>query len=901
MLNRLSEFLFGKKDVEALTPPPPPRPVLSEVPSPLKPVAPPEPELLTRNWSHPFGDRSNPLQQLTHLAKAADGYYPVGVHGSWHGGVHFDAGTAGALDQSRVLCLADGEVVAYRIPTTTPTTRYFPGPGVTLDAPGASGFVLVRHRIQAPAIDGSDETPPTLTFYSLYMHLQDWAAYDGSTLERPAYWIESEAKWVKDGKDAPDLIPPDQRGVRVLNSRIEKKTLDYLVGGTQVAISGTGDYRLLENSPGPAKYLDADGNLRGHVAARYLGMRVGELLLVNAELNVRAEADPRSAVLGKLPKGSLVQVSGSGDMVKLKYIEQHVPIAALRSEYVPALRDGVFVPEQPIPIKAGELIGHIGPYQHARDKQPRFKLHLEVFCTQHFPTFLDASRTWAERLPAKERTWLKIAKGAEAVIRIPRHDQHFPAFVEKHHIVGADLLVPKSLLDNLPATHKKHHPNPGGGKKRNWYYLEGLLNDEDGNIVDGWVAETIGETPWFSPWHWEGYEVVYERASQTLGMAYRLSLDKNTSEEDLARLRPIADQWDQGELQSRLYDIIDRNRDRKLSTDEIRTALSIPAHAQALSRIVLQCESEWYYRQEKWDALDQIFGHTTSAPILNWMAEKERIKELSWWGDVMEPLKFREWAVYFLQPVGMMASFRSEKCACETDITLDDIKAVISDDQVANGLFRSSRHPEINGIAVEKFLSLLNAAMSRAGINECIDKAFFIANVAVECAYFSTTEEFKMKDGSIPKKWHGYRGGVNYYGRGLIQLTHIETYAKYFSANNLSLQTPLDKIASDPIHVIGSAVWYWRHGSTWGDMSRHAKNGDFLRTIIGVNGGFNHALERESYALLLIDRLNVEKCPRHGARKYKKFLFSESSLRNTNSGPFYWGKYFGECNEIPEK
>ncbi|MEN4750292.1 hypothetical protein ABEH28_11025, partial [Pseudomonas sp. Ps21-P2] len=66
-----------------------------------------------QNWSHPFRDKRDVLQQLTHLANAASGSYPLGSSGLWHGGVHFDAGTAGTLDQSSVHCIADGEVVAY--------------------------------------------------------------------------------------------------------------------------------------------------------------------------------------------------------------------------------------------------------------------------------------------------------------------------------------------------------------------------------------------------------------------------------------------------------------------------------------------------------------------------------------------------------------------------------------------------------------------------------------------------------------------------------------------------------------------------------------------------------------------------------------------------------------------
>ncbi|ANJ56761.1 hypothetical protein PMA3_17045 [Pseudomonas silesiensis] len=84
-----------------------------------------------KNWSHPFKDKDtsketrNPLLQLTHLANAKAGYFPLGRSGLFHGGIHFDSGTAETLDQSSVHCLADGEVVAYRIDTQAPTTAYF--------------------------------------------------------------------------------------------------------------------------------------------------------------------------------------------------------------------------------------------------------------------------------------------------------------------------------------------------------------------------------------------------------------------------------------------------------------------------------------------------------------------------------------------------------------------------------------------------------------------------------------------------------------------------------------------------------------------------------------------------------------------------------------------------------
>ncbi|OLS59729.1 hypothetical protein PSEMO_54010 [Pseudomonas putida] len=163
---------------------------------------------------------------------------------------------------------------------------------------------------------------------------------------------------------------------------------------------------------------------------------------------------------------------------------------------------------------------------------------------------------------------------------------------------------------------------------------------------------------WVSPWEWDGYEIIETSRSPVLGMAYRMYRDKNTCEEDRNRLCQQAEAWNKGELMSKLYNLIDRNHDRHMCADEVRTALKSPILAQALSKIVLCSESEWYYRQEKWDALDKVFGHTTSAPLLNWLAEKQRIKELSWWEEVSAGLRFLEnTSIYFLHPLALLGQF----------------------------------------------------------------------------------------------------------------------------------------------------------------------------------------------------------------------------------------------------
>lgn len=73
---------------------------------------------------------------------------------------------------------------------------------------------------------------------------------------------------------------------------------------------------------------------------------------------------------------------------------------------------------------------------------------------------------------------------------------------------------------------------------------------------------------------------------------------------------------------------------------------------------------------------------------------------------------------------------------------------------------------------------------------------------------------------------------------------------------------------------------------------------EFIKVVIGVNGGFNHAYERQKYLFDLIDRLKVRNCSVHGGRLYERYKFSESSLSQSGSGSAIWKNYFGIGDEI---
>ena len=652
--------------------PTPPAPAADVAPSPVttNPVVPDSLQPI-KHWSHPFGDQSSPFEQLTHLANARAGYYPLGRNGLWHGGGHFDAGTAGSLDQSRGRCLADGEVVVYRIPERTPVSTFFPQPGETVDAPFATGFVLVRHRLQAPKVEGSSDAPPELIFFSLYMHLQDWAHYQAdSALERPTFWpernlfVRADVSNTRPGTSTPKglavLTKPTEGGHMLL--------LDLLPPGTPVVVSGEGKYRKLEHSRGPASLSNADGSLRGYVAFRYLDHVEGSTYRVNGDnLKVRPTPDAGGTELFKLRQGTEVTISGEGEFRKLEHITQYVLAASLQGELAPQAGDEVVALDRPIPIKAGELIGHIGPYQESTEITPQEKLHLEVFSAADVEAFIDASRLWAARLPSNERTWLKFTKGTPVVAHQDTFSaSRLPLLNYPHTCSGSDLYIPKSLLDSLSANHKIHLPANDGGNARTWYRIEKLFNGSDGALLDGWVLEDVGNTPWLNTWSWNGYETLYNRDSGRASLAFLLSIIGHFGEREREQFDPLAERSRQSLMRTRLLDIIDRNGDGDLTAEELQAALKTPAHAQSISQLVMHYESEWRYTAQKWDGLDDLLGHSNSTPILNWVAEKQRIKRLSWWGEVAPKIGLpKDGKVYHFHPVGLLGHFfMKDNCSC---------------------------------------------------------------------------------------------------------------------------------------------------------------------------------------------------------------------------------------------
>ncbi len=760
------------------------------------------------NWAHPLKDKNNPLLQLTQMANAAAGSYPLGVGGLWHGGVHFDSGT-GVSDEAGVHCLADGEVVAYRVDSQALMTTYQVN-RLQVKKPFSRNFVLVRHVLQAPKIEGISTTPPRLIFYSLYMHLQNWDVYQKTqSLTRPAFWPEGETYVVPE--TAADKYPgPSQDfGLNIRHQSRQGKVLDLLPRGTEITISGEGGYRKLENTPGP-RYLqnpNAQGSLLGYVRFDQLKAIGNGEHVVEKDLDVHTETNARSETIGpKLPTGSQVTVSGEGDFRKLERVNQYVHFKSLQPTREPLKLDDITLIDEHLPIKAGELIGHLGEYQDYAADRPEKKLHLEVFSEDDVDKFIKDCREWALKLPAASKTWLKLVKGTV----VAAHQDHFsatklPTFNATDAVSGTDLLVPKSLLDNLRATEKITVPATEGRKAYNWYRLDLLLNDANNHLLSGWVREEVGVTPWVSPWEWEGYDILTDYTTSPAFMASFLRSYRRFSDEQLQRYGPLADAGDTGPIKKRLHDIIDRNRDNKITAEEIQAAMRIPAHAQSISQLIIRYESEWHYKPHKWDGLDEMFGHGGSTPHLNWMAEKERIKQISWWGAVADKVGLpSDGKVYHLHPVGMVGYFIRASGLIDVQHFLDiyEKEHVFFRPQTAALTIESKENLRKILLAVNSYYE---STQEKSNVYEA---AYMLATARHETFYYPASEYFsekpevggrsyfnkydpvlastaKLRAIAIQNGNTSEGDGYKYRGRGCVHLTWKINYQKF--SNLLSI------------------------------------------------------------------------------------------------------------------
>ncbi|MEG8974209.1 hypothetical protein U4U47_23470, partial [Klebsiella pneumoniae] len=311
--------------------------------------------------------------------------YMIGRSGMWHGGIHITEATTPwcalsgkspleAIDfpvpfkgEQAIRCMADGEVVAYRICKDYQTVAWESGP---LNFSGS--FVLVKHYIQPGETKSSG-----LHFYTLYMHLAPYSAYES---ESENQWITqdtlkafSEMDWLT-AKLTSEQLQPQIAGYMPVRARVEWDSSDAslnAVGYNQRR------YGLVTLKSLP----DADGH-------------------TDAKKKVSTSLIPGKRYWVVVDNNNIKPAPGAGP----SWWRRLMPPAKEVMKF-----DQVVCPT-PWAITAGDPVGHMGYYQAPKDGgyEARYQVHIE--CTS-MDDNLEKFLTNPEKVGEKNPLWLKYSPG----------------------------------------------------------------------------------------------------------------------------------------------------------------------------------------------------------------------------------------------------------------------------------------------------------------------------------------------------------------------------------------------------------------------------------------------------------------------------------------------------------
>jgi muramidase (phage lysozyme) len=189
------------------------------------------------------------------------------------------------------------------------------------------------------------------------------------------------------------------------------------------------------------------------------------------------------------------------------------------------------------------------------------------------------------------------------------------------------------------------------------YWWNITIGTKDGATRQGWVCEKDHPlTRMCGPWDWPGFELVDNSSIKPVDMLKRyLYITQQLIEgEDKSEFEPSASLVNAGGLITKLEKAIDTSHDGKITAQELKAAQQVPWLAEAISHLVVRCESEWGGGPGKWNDLSPLMKKL----LWLWQSELERINKLQWWEQVtsVEGLPKAPTPWHF-HPVGLIGNF----------------------------------------------------------------------------------------------------------------------------------------------------------------------------------------------------------------------------------------------------
>lgn len=360
----------------------------------------------------------------TLLASAGDDLYLLAGQ-AWHGGIHIsEDGAPWAKDIHPVRCVADGEVVAYRMMPDYLTSDF---KGETYRY--SNSFCLVRHNIENPGTDGEQQG---FSYYSLYMHLCPWNAWPSAKRYRLKKRWNVRNSVPHHGDPLPAVTLPageifePVEGEALQQGKIDGVSYDFM--RIRVLSDGVSNSQVDATKGNDTLWIAQDTSALDEVSIARPAWVYGEVDAV-LKTDMHGRADPKTqkgttgfAIAGDpahlVPEGTQIQfdahhvrlqeiggkarkmarciIKPSGRAQWICVEEQYLEVV----EQKPTQLGKLYELPSPVSIKAGDVIGYLGLYEGPASLEGgttgNAMIHLEVFSTDKGVKSIVESEKWQE-------------------------------------------------------------------------------------------------------------------------------------------------------------------------------------------------------------------------------------------------------------------------------------------------------------------------------------------------------------------------------------------------------------------------------------------------------------------------------------------------------------------------
>ncbi|WP_374736430.1 hypothetical protein [Klebsiella variicola] len=575
-------------------------------------------------WPIPSNNRgsefNNQEEILSHVGGGSTGQYMIGRSGMWHGGIHITEATTPwcalsgkspleALDfpvafkgEQAIRCMADGEIVAYRVCKDYLTLGWESGP---LSFSGS--FVLVKHFIQPGEKESSG-----LHFYTLYMHLAPYSAYSVNPAEK---------KWTV--QDTLTAYDPEW----VMTASTNNKSISESYRKGTIPKGSIVEWDKTDSGLHTVAFNKREYGLVTFVSLSEQALKKGKKTSLN----------PGQQYWMLVDKNNLSP--GTDGVVQPSWWQKLMPPAKEAMKF-----DQVVCPT-PYAISAGDPVGHMGYYQAPKDGgyEARYQVHIE--CTSmdnNLETFL----TNPEQVGEKNPLWLKYAPG----LTLYKKDVATGTFtVDTRATTRAGILPLSQVQTEVDKSTKQEYWQL---RPENAYVPKGQAEPQLLSQYD--LAKLGFRTETAEPASFD----YLDGKNQPTGFFHNLidSLYQTATNDPRTSHALVKHNY------QRLLDKIDSGSDR-YSPMEYWRALHNPDYRDVIQKTIVKHPSDWYFK--KGDAIWQPFLNALKKDAPEWKKYSEDfIDKMAWMQDVTaEKLGPSLWHMHPLRFLGSLKDQNLEKIA----------------------------------------------------------------------------------------------------------------------------------------------------------------------------------------------------------------------------------------------